>query len=66
MIIITILGVLVNGITVAVQLNKLDDSVEEGLGGVMSMYSDGALSKVSIMMPQLCKISAGWTQCSIQ
>lgn len=28
------------------QLNRLDDAVEEGLGGIMSMYTDGAESKV--------------------
>ncbi|XP_067935831.1 RDS/peripherin-like protein xRDS35 isoform X2 [Watersipora subatra] len=43
--VVSVVLVVVSGVTVGVQLNKLDDALEEGLGGVMSMYADGAMSK---------------------
>lgn len=46
MIVVTVSVILASGVTVGVQLNRLDDAVEEGLGGVMNMYADGVASKV--------------------
>lgn len=38
---------MVSGITVGVQLRKLSESLQQGLGGVMGVYNEGTYKKVS-------------------
>ena len=46
--IFTVAILIVSGITVGVQLKKLSEALQGGLGGVMGVYNKGNIEKVSL------------------